>query len=149
MKTIADVSHETLVIEAILRELKPGDFISYEELESLSGVPMNIKGKSYMRTAARRLKIEFTTKRGVGIVTASPKNSCSIIAESVTRIDNSVFRAQKRNKNIINQFYDEMNDKDQKVVNKAAQELGTMRCFSRETKLIFKKEELKQSRNGN
>ena len=58
-KTIAEVSKETLIIEAYLRDLSEGHFLLYTTLERECKVEMGVKGKSYLRTALRRLKLEY------------------------------------------------------------------------------------------
>lgn len=143
MKTIAEVSRETLIMEAIIKGLKPGEHISYDELQNQSGIIMDAKGKSYMRSALHRLKIEYTTINGVGITTASAKNSSGILSTKAKRVDNSIHRAEKTTRNITTQFYSELENKDKAVLNDMNAKLGTLRLFSKDIKMIFKKDELK------
>lgn len=143
MKTLAEVSKQTLQIEAVLRNAKPGDFITYKNLEILSGVRMDIKGKSYMRSALNRLKMEYTPRPGEGIELACPENSIQLVSKRVVRIDNSVKRAEKTTKRVVNQFYDKLNEHEQKNVNYLSAVFGSLRAYSQSAKLFFKKSEHK------
>src|SRR6186997_969054 len=115
--TIAEVSKQSLQIENVLKAAKPGDFITYKNLEVLSGVRMDNRGKGYMRTALNRLKLEYTPRMGEGIELASPENAISIVSKRVIKIDSSVRRAEKTTKRITNQFYDDLPEHAQKNVN--------------------------------
>jgi hypothetical protein len=138
MKTIAEVSRETLLIEAYLRTLQPGMFVPYTDIEHETGVPMDLKGKGYMRTAMNRLKTEYTCVRGKGITLADQLNATSIIAHKVIRIDSAVNRAAKTTKRISNQFYDLLNANDQQHVNVLEATFGAIKTYALAAKRIFK-----------
>lgn len=141
--TIAEVSKQTLQIESVLKTAKPGDFITYKNLEILSGVKMDNKGKSYMRTALNRLKLEYSPRMGEGIELASPANSISIVSKRVIKIDNSVKRAEKTTKRVQNQFYDQLTEHEQKNVNYLSAVFASLRAYSQSAKVFFKKSEPK------
>lgn len=141
--TIAEVSKQTLQIESVLRAAKPGDFITYKNLELLSGVKMDNKGKGYMRTALNRLKLEYSPRMGEGIELASPENSISIVSKRVIKIDSSVKRAEKTTKRITNQFYDKLTEHEQKNVNYLSAVFASLRAYSQSAKVFFKKTEHK------
>jgi hypothetical protein len=143
MNTIAEVSKQTLQIERVLKQAKPGDFITYKNLEVLSGVKMDNKGKSYMRTALNRLKLEYSPRPGEGIVLASPENSISIVSKRVIKIDSSVKRAEKTTKRITNQFYDKLTEHEQRNVNYLSAVFASLRAYSQSAKMFFKKTEYK------
>ena len=139
MHTIAEVSKQTLQIENVLEKAKAGDFITYKNLEILSGVKMNNRGKGYMRTALNRLKIEYTPIRGEGIELASPENSISIVSRRVIKIDNSVKRAEETTKRVTEQFYDQLSENEQKNVNYLSAVFASLRAYSTSAKIFFKK----------
>lgn len=141
MNTIAEVSKQTLQIESVLKAAKPGDFITYKNLEVLSGVRMDNKGKGYMRTALNRLKLEYSPRMGEGIELASPENSISIVSKRVIKIDNSVKRAEKTTKRVQNQFYDKLTEHEQKNVNYLSAVFASLRAYSQSAKIFFKKNE--------
>lgn len=137
--TIAEVSKQTLQIENVLKAAKPGDTITYKNLEVLSGVRMDNKGKGYLRTAMNRLKLEYSPVRGEGIELASPENSISIVSKRVVKIDNSVRRAEKTTKRVTNQFYDKLNEHEQRNVNYLSAVFASLRAYSQSAKMFFKK----------
>jgi hypothetical protein len=143
MNTIAEVSKQTLQIESVLKQAKPGDYITYKNLEVLSGVKMDNRGKGYMRTALNRLTLEYSPVTGHGIILASPENSISIVSKRVIIIDSSVKRAEKTTKRITNQFYDKLNEHEQKNVNYLSAVFASLRAYSQSAKQFFKKTEHK------
>lgn len=142
-KYMETVSEQTLKIESVIKHLRPGDFISYQNIFELSGVRMDVKGRSYLRTALNRLGIEYTSVWGKGIELASHKNAISIVASRVVKIDNSVKRAEKTTKRITNQFYDKLNEDEQKNVNYLSAIFASLRAYSSSAKVFFKKSERK------
>lgn len=143
MKTIAEVSKQTLQIESVLKSAKPGDFMTYKNLEVLSGVRMDDKGKAYMRTALKRLNFEYAVVIGEGIELMCPENAISLVSKRVVKIDNSVKRAEKTTKNVQNQFYDKLTESEQKNVNYLSAVFGSLRAYSQSAKLFFKKTQSK------
>lgn len=139
MNTIAEVSKQSLKLENILKTFRPGEFIAYKNLESLSGVRMDNKGKGYLRTALNRLKLEYSPVVGQGIQLASPENAIAIVSKRVIRIDNSVKRAEKTTKRVTDQFYDKLGDHEQKNVNYLSAVFASLRAYSKSAKLFFKK----------
>lgn len=140
MNTFAEVSKETLAIEAYLKTLNPGAAVSYHTITKETGVPMDTKGKQYMRTAMNRLKLEYTCIRGVGIELCSPVNATGIIATKVIRIDKAVRRAGKTTKRVTSQFYDQLSESDKQHVNVVASIFGALQGYSRNARLLFQKE---------
>lgn len=143
MNTIAEVSKETLRLENILSASKPGEFISYKNIESLSGIKMDNRGKGFLRTALNRLKIEYTPVRGKGIELASASNAIAIVSRRVIKIDNSVKRAEKTTKRVTNQFYDKLSEHEQRNVNYLSAVFASLRAYSQSAKTFFKKTENK------
>lgn len=139
-KTIAEVSNETLRIEEFLKTLHNGQQVSYSEIEKQSGVKMNARGRGFMRTALKRLNLEFTTIHGEGIELGSPDNAMRIISTRIVRIDNSVRRAEKTVKNVHDKFYDSLNDIEKKNVMYLGAVFGAIRQHSNSAKAFFKKE---------
>lgn len=143
MKTIAEVSKETLQIEAVLKNAKSGEFIMYQNLQHLSGVRMDERGKQFMRTALKRLKLEYTVVPGKGIELSSPDNAIKIVATKVIRIDNSVKRAEKTTRNVTDKHYTEMKPEEQRNLNFLGAAFASIRAYSQSAKLFFKKQENK------
>lgn len=143
MNTIAQASSQTLRIENVLKTSRPGEFITYKNIEVLSGVKMDNKGKGYLRTALNRLKLEYSPVPGEGIELASAQNAIVIVSKRVVKIDNSVKKAEKTTKRITNQFYDKLSESEQKNVNYLSAVFASLRAYSQSAKMFFKKTEHK------
>lgn len=139
-KTIAEISKEALQIEQFLKGCESGEFITYDMLETATGVRMDTRGKGFMRTALNRLKMEYTCVHGNGIELASPENSMGIISQKVVKIDNSVKRAEKTYKNITHSFYDKLSNEDKKQVHFVGSVFGAIRLAANNAKSFFKRE---------
>lgn len=104
---------------------------------------MDNTGKSYLRSAAKRLKLPYMVIKGVGIETCSPANAMSIISSSVIKIDNSVKRAEKTNKQVSKHVYSDLGEKERKSIDFLGALFGSIRGFSSSAKRIFSKEQPK------
>lgn len=143
METFKEPSAETLKIENALKVTRPGEFISYKNIEQFTGVRMDNRGKGFLRTALNRLRLEYTPLKGKGIQLASAETAIAIVSRRVIKIDNSVKRAEKTTKRISNQFYDKLSEPEQKTVNFLSSIFSALRSYSRSAKTFFKKEEHK------
>lgn len=114
MKTIQDVSKETLKIEAYLSDKPEGQFLSYKEIQQETNVQMNERGKQFLRRAMKRLKLEYECIRGAGIKLASENSATTIVVHRLARIDNAVKKGEKTHKVIKNQFYERLTDTEKK-----------------------------------
>lgn len=139
-KAIAEVSKETLKIEAFLKTLNSGQKVSYAEIEKESGVTMNNRGKQFMRSALHRLKVEYSCIRGQGIELCDEINATSMIADKVVKVDKAVKRAEKTTKHVTNQFYNKLSEDDKQHVNVVAAIFGSLRAYATNARLLFKKE---------
>lgn len=142
-KTIQEVSKETLKLEGIFSTATPGEFFSYEMLQKLSNVKMDERGKSYMRSALKRLKLPYEVIIGNGIKILSAKNASQIVINKVVKIDNSIKRAEKTTKQVRARVYNQLTEPEQKNINFLGALFGTIRSYSASAKRIFSKEPLK------
>lgn len=140
MKTIQQVSEQTLNIENILSSGSPGEQFTYQQLQSLSGVTMDNIGKSYMRSALRRLKLPYEVTQGVGIRLLSADNAMRIVTNKVVKIDNTVKRAEKTVKHVRERAYNDLDQRGQSSINALTSFFGSIRMFSKSAKMLFKKE---------
>jgi hypothetical protein len=110
MKTIQEVSKETLKIENYLRTLDEGTCISYDEIHKQTGVRMDTKGKSYLRTAMKRCGYQYLCKPGNGVELASPESAMTITAHSLVKVDGAVRKSAKTTKSLYERFADRMEE---------------------------------------
>jgi len=103
--TIQEVSVETLTIEAFLSEVKaPGLKLSYEEISTATGVTLDVRGKTYLRTALKRLKIEYLTYRNWGIAMPSKTTAMNVIDDRMLKTHRAVKKTRRAEVNIGTEF---------------------------------------------
>lgn len=134
--TIAKVSEDTLKIQSYLENQSPGTFIDYLEIERGSGVRMDEQGKTRLRSAAKRAKIEYSASRGKGIQLASPENGVSMVLGKFVRVDNAVKRAEKTHRNIIYNFSDEMEERDRQTISQMGLLFGAVRAAAEQFRIF-------------
>ena len=111
-KGLAKVSEDTLLLQGVLETRKPGEFISFESLASASGVCLDTRGKSLMRSALRRARLEYTPVISKGIMLAAPSTAITLCGWKIVRVDNSVRRAERTHKNLSDKFFNQLPDGD-------------------------------------
>lgn len=142
MRSIQEVSQETLKIENYLRSKKYGDYISYKDIESNTNVTMNNRGKSFLRTALKRLKYEYLCIRGEGIEIASVDSTMKVMTHKLVKVDNAVKRAEKTHNNL-SVFYTELSIEDQKRINFVGAAFGAIRLAAQNGKRMLKENAFK------
>lgn len=137
--SIQEVSKETLQLENVFRSANPGEFFLYSELQKLTGVKMDETGKTYMRSALKRLKLPYEVIRGKGVAVLSPKNATNIVIHKVVKVDTAIKRAEKTTKQVRERVYNELTEPEQKNINFLGALFGTIRSYSQSAKKIFGK----------
>lgn len=137
MRTIAKVSESTLKIQSFLQTCKEGDILSYERIQDKSGVYMNTKGKSYLRTALKREKIEYSPVFGHGIKLADPESTMPLIINRLNKIDRSVKRAEKTQQNLQEQFFESLSPIEQKQLLFVGAAFGAIRVAAQNGKMLY------------
>lgn len=140
--TIQVVSENTLKLQGIFAS-GDGRLFTYKEIENLTGVKMDLAGKSYMRSALKRLKMPYEIIRGEGIRLLSPENASRIVVDKVIKVDNAIKRASKTTKQVSDKVYDRLSELEQKNINFLGALFGTIRAYSSNAKKIFNKPQLK------
>jgi hypothetical protein len=115
---------------------RPGQQISYMEIEEITGVPMNVKGKGYLRNAAQYVGVEYSAIPKYGIELASAGNGLSIIGGRLARIDAATRRAEKSTKNISSRYFADMDDRDRSAVLFLGSVFGAIRASADSYKLL-------------
>jgi hypothetical protein len=139
-RTIAEVSNDTLKIETVLKNSKTGDFLAYGILEDLSGVKMDNKGKGFLRTALKRLKLDYSPVRGEGIQLTDHNTASDAVVETVVKVDRAVKRGNKRVKNITKaDYFSEIESVTKKDILCVSSMLETLANHSKGAKTFFQK----------
>lgn len=142
-KTLPEVSKETLILENFLKEALSGETIKYETLEKVSGVTMDTKGKSYLRSALKKLKMPYESIPGIGMKLCCVDNAMNIVSHGIIKIDNSVKKAEKTTKQVRDISFDNLSKEEQERITFLTAWFGSVRAFSNSAKTLFGKEQIK------
>lgn len=138
MKTIAKISEETLTIINYLQDIPHGQYLTYAQIQKDTKVAMDVKGKSYLRTACKKLKREYSPVRGIGIELASAKTATGLVANRLIKIDKAVKRGEKTYNNVTTDFYSEFTPQEQKQINFIGAAFGAIRVAAENGKHFLK-----------
>jgi hypothetical protein len=139
MKTLAKISEESLTLIKYLEGVEHGQILSYQKIEQDTGVKMDTAaGKSYLRTACKKLHREYSCLRGVGIEMASPKSATTLVVGRLIKIDNAVKRGERTYNNVSVAFYNELPPNEQKQINFIGAAFGAIRVAAENGKYYLK-----------
>ena len=116
MKTIAKISEETLTLINYLEDLPHGYVLTYMQIEKETGVKMDLKGKSYLRTACKKLNRIYSPNHGVGFKLADKDDTMSHVVHGLKGIHNKVKNVRKTTNTLIANFYNELQPAEQKNI---------------------------------
>ena len=105
---------------ATLREVidntKDGAVLSWVELEQMSGVRMDARGRGLFRVAMRKNKRAYKALRGAGVELSSPRNAVTILRQMDGRIGGAVRRATKVDGHIQGRHLEQLDARDRAEV---------------------------------
>lgn len=134
---IAKVSEDVLKIERFLETKNPGEAIGYDELAMETGVEMSIEGKAKLRTALKRLRLEYSPIHGCGIRLADAGLVMPLLSNRIVRIDRAVKRADKTQKNLQVQFFEALSPEEQRQVLFAGAVFGAIRVAAENGRMLY------------
>jgi len=138
-KPIAEVSADTLKLQAFIEGRKPGDEITFVTVEEVTGVKMDLSGRAKLRTAIKRAKREYSALKGEGVKLADAGMVMPLLASSLIKIDRSVKRGSKRQKTLQSQFFDALSPEEQHNILFCGAVFGAIRIAAENGKLLYKK----------
>lgn len=139
MQTLAKISEESLTLVNYLKDVEHGQILSYQQIEKDSGVKMNTPaGRSYLRTACKKLKREYSCIRGVGIKLASADTATTLVIGRLVKIDNAVKRGERTYNNVSLAFYNELPPAEQKQINFVGAAFGAIRVAAENGKYFLR-----------
>ena len=139
MQTLAKISEESLTLISYLKDVEHGQILSYQQIEKDTGVKMNTpNGRSYLRTACKKLKREYSCIRGVGIELASVKTASTLVIGRLVKIDNAVKRGERTYNNVSIAFYNELPPIEQRQINFIGAAFGAIRVAAENGKYYLK-----------
>lgn len=135
-------SKELAVLKGFFSELPSGAYVSYEEITRKTGIAMNARGKSIMRSALRSLKREYHADKGNGIELESPKNAMVLVTGRVKRASNSLRRADKTTTRMAERYVEELPKDDRDRLLMTASLFGAIRAMAKGLSSIYKPKKL-------
>lgn len=139
MRTLAKISEESLTLVNYLQDVEHGQILSYQQIEKDTGVKMDsAAGRSYLRTACKKLKREYSCLRGVGIKLMSADTATELIIGRLVKIDNAVKRGEKTYNNVSLAFYNELSPDEQKQINFVGAAFGAIRVAAENGKFCLR-----------
>lgn len=139
LRTIGETNADTLKLQEYITNQPHGASLGYSLIEDETGVVMNNEGRSRLRSALKTLKREFSTVRGQGIKLADPATAMDIISTKFQRIDGAVRKADKTQRNLQNQFLENMSEPHRKQLLFAGAVFGAIRLAAEQGRQIQRK----------
>lgn len=146
--TIPEVSKETLKLQSFIEKQEDGREISFQEIEKVTGVVMDYKGKQYLRSAIRRCKREYSSIHGYGLRLADTGDVMPILTNRLVKVDRAVKRGEKSQKLLQEQFFQSLSPGEQKDILFIGACFGAIRVAAENGKIIYQKKEPKQKSSG-
>lgn len=139
-KTIAQVSEETLKIQAFIEEQQHGSVVTYVEVQQTTGVRMDTNGKAKLRRALKRARREYSPIIGAGIRLAAADAVLSLVSHRLTSINNATKRGDKTTRLLHEQFFASLGLEEQRQILFAGAVFGAIRIAAENGKLLYGKQ---------
>jgi hypothetical protein len=136
MKTIGEVSQDTLKLEEFIGRQPHGAVLTYSGIQNDTGVEMNLNGKAHLRQALKHLRREYSSVHGHGIRLADASGVMPILSSRISRINKAVKRADRSQRILQDEFYDSLNDQEKKSVLFAGAVFGAIRLAAEQGRQI-------------
>jgi hypothetical protein len=134
---VAQVSEDTLKLQRVLGSKLPGETLSYDDLAAESEVRMDNSGKAKLRTALKRLRLEYSPVHGFGVRLAEPALVMPLLSSKIVRIDRAVKRADRTQKNLQVQFFSSLTPEEQRQVLFAGAVFGAIRIAAENGRQLY------------
>lgn len=142
-RTIAEVSAETLKLQAYVEKLPDGTELSFHRIAHDTKLAMDETNKQHLRAAINRCKREYSSIRGYGIKLAESKDALPILTHRLTKIDKAVLRGEKSQKRLQERFIHSLNAEEQRQLLFAGAVFGAIRVAAQNGRLIYQKSDPK------
>ena len=136
MRTIGEVSQDTLKLQNFLSDQPHGVVLAYADIQRETGVEMFIAGRAHLRQAMKHLRREYSCIRGYGVRLADAGGVMPILSSRIKRIDRAVTRADRSQRILQDQFFTSLNEQDQKKILFAGAVFGAIRLAAEQRKQI-------------
>lgn len=136
MKTIGEVSQDTLKLEEFIGRQPHGAVLAYADIQRETGIEMNLNGKAHLRQAMRHLRREYSNIRNHGVRLADASGVMPILSSRISRINKAVKRADRSQRILQDEFYNSLNEQDKRSVLFAGAVFGAIRLAAEQGRQI-------------
>ena len=113
-----------------------GAELRWLQVEHETDIKMDPKGRDLVRYVVRkRLKREYDTDIGTGIVLSSPQNGLGIVLRACERIGGAIKGAAKKHRRVADRHLPEMSTADQQQMLQLRGFTGTLATFAKENRV--------------
>ena len=148
-KTIQQGSDEYLRLVSLVAAVPHGEMIEYQAVQARTGVKMDSKGKSRLRRAILRCGREYAVLPQVGYKMAQADMAMGILTHQLGRIDNRVKRADRAQKVIQKDFYEQLGPDEQKGVLFVGAIFGAIRTSADKGRKLYAPPSVRQLAESN
>jgi len=137
MSNLFEASEEFLKLEEYAQTIPPGSVLSWHQIHHDTQIPMTETNKQRLRGVLAKHAIEYIPIHGQGIKIADADTGVEVVSRRIIKIDNSVKRGERSNKNILSRFSHELRDDDRCVLQNTAAIFGAIRVYAKGAKVAF------------
>lgn len=130
---------DTIILIDFLKDVDPGETLTYEYITNMTGIAMTYNGKQHLRSALRHLKLEYYCIRSIGIQMAHSENAMVIVTGKTRKVSKAIQRGDKTTTRLIEDFYDSMPTEAQKRILFVGSVFGAIKQASKQLSRIYKK----------
>lgn len=136
--------HEnTLILVDFIKTKKPGDIISYLDVEQSTGIKMDTYGKRYLISALNIAGMPYICSKGYGYELVSENTAVEAVGIQFCKIDNSVKRGKDVTQKISDKYLGNMSEPNRDVVLRAISFFGAIEASAQTFKLMQQSEKKK------
>jgi len=140
MATLANASEDYLKLLAYVQDSEHGQILEYKKVQKETGVKMDTAGKSKLRRAIIRSKREYSVIPNTGYKMASADMTMGILTFRLVGIDNKVRKAERSQKILQQQFFEELPADQKQNVLFVGAVFGAIRQSAEQGKRLYSRE---------
>ena len=134
---VAKISENTIILFNFISNCEVGEELSFAKIEHETKVKMDNKGKQNLRSAINKAKLVYSSIIGYGIKLADKDVAMPILGTQLTKIDRTVKKGAKTHKRLMEQFFEELPEAEQKQFLFIGAAFGAIRVASENGRLVY------------
>ncbi len=139
MRSVAKASEEYQQILAYVEQMPHGAIVRYDDIEALLGIPIGPAERKKLHRALMRAGREFSAIPNIGYQLADPRTAMPILVHRLVRIDHSVKRADRAQRIVQDEFYEQLTPEEQKQARFIGAVFGAFQVAAENGKKLYHK----------